>query len=271
MQNKITKRLFNKKSYILGGLGLIGSSISKKFFENGSSIVILDKDKNNFNNFLTKNQIKSRDIVFSKFDCTNLKNIEKNLYKIIIKNGCPDIFINASYPFSKNWSKNNFNQIKLSYYNDEISNQLNSSIWISHILAKKMSEKKIKGSIIQISSIYGKKAQDLTLYKGTKMKESFTYPIIKGGINIFTKQLASYYGNKNIRFNNIIAGGIEGHVAGETKKQSSVFKKNYLNKVLIKRLGTPDDISSAALFLSSDESNYITGSDLYVDGGWSAI
>tara|TARA_B100000989_G_C19440464_1_gene427085 strand:+ start:187 stop:990 length:804 start_codon:yes stop_codon:yes gene_type:complete len=267
MQN----RLNNKISYILGGLGLIGSAISKKFLNNGSKVIILDKSTKDFNNFIKKNEFKNKNIFFEKFDCTKLNNIEQSIIKIIKKNGCPNIFINASYPFTKNWNKNTFKDIKLKYYLDEITSQLNSSIWTSHVIAKFMSKNNIEGSIIQISSIYGKKAQDLNIYKGTKMNESFTYPVIKGGINIFTKQLASYYGNENIRCNNIIAGGIEGPVAGDQKKQSYKFKKNYIDKVLIKRLGSPIDISSAALFLSSDESSYITGTDIHVDGGWLAV
>ena len=264
-------RLKDKNAYVLGGLGLIGSSISKKFLHNGSKVVILDKDKKAFDHFINKNKFKNQNITFDFFDCADLTNIETNLKKIIKKNNCPNIFVNASYPYTKNFNKNNFEDVKLKFYLDEINSQLNSSIWISHIIAKAMSSKKIRGSIIQINSIYGKNAQDLSIYKGTNMKVNMTYPVIKAGINHFTKQLASVYGKKNIRFNNIISGGIEGPVAGGSKKQSFRFKRNYLNKVLIKRLGKPEDISFAALFLASDESNYITGSDIYVDGGWSAI
>ncbi|MAV82875.1 MAG: hypothetical protein CMI90_05390 [Pelagibacteraceae bacterium] len=271
MLSKNKGRLQNKNSYILGGLGLIGSSISKTFINNGSNLVILDNNKKNYEIFLKKNNLKKKDIKFEKFDCTKLDKIELNLKKIIKKNDYPDVFINASYPFTKNWGKNNFKDIKLSYFTNEINAQLNSSIWISHIIARTMLKAKIQGSVIQISSIYGNNAQDLSIYQGTKMKESLTYPVIKGAINNFTKQLASFYGNQNIRFNNIIAGGLEGPVSGEFKKQSNRFKDNYLNKVLIKRFAKPEDIAFAALFLSSDESSYITGSDLYVDGGWSAV
>ena len=72
-----------------------------------------------------------------------------------------------------------------------------------------MKSKKVKGSIIQLSSIYGVNAQDMNIYENTKMRESMTYSIIKGGINQLTKQMASYYGKYQIRINAICPGGIE--------------------------------------------------------------
>ena len=83
--------------------------------------------------------------------------------------------------------------------------------------------------------------------------------------------MASYYGQYNIRVNTISPGGILGHSKATTKKQSSTFIKNYKNKVPLKRLGNSTEIASTALFLSSDSSSYITGINLMVDGGWTAI
>ena len=74
-------RLKDKNAYVLGGLGLIGSSISKKFLHNGSKVVILDKDKKAFDHFINKNKFKNQNITFDFFDCADLTNIETNLKK----------------------------------------------------------------------------------------------------------------------------------------------------------------------------------------------
>ena len=71
-----------------------------------------------------------------------------------------------------------------------------------------MKNKKIKGNIIQFSSIYGIVGQDLDLYKGTKMRENISYSVIKGGILSLTRSMASYYGPYGIRVNTICPGGI---------------------------------------------------------------
>ena len=103
------------------------------------------------------------------------------------------------------------------------------------------------------------------------MHENMTYSVIKGGIINFTRQIASYYGKYNIRINSISPGGLKGHIAGSRKKQSKKFLKNYTNKVPLKRMCSPDDVASAILFMSSDASSYITGSNLIIDGGWSIV
>ena len=111
----------------------------------------------------------------------------------------------------------------------------------------------------------------MNVYEGTNAKNSMTYPIIKGGINHFSKQLASYYGKYQIRVNNICPGGIEGKFKGTDKKFDKKFSQNYKAQTLLKRFCSPEDVASAALFLASDASSYITGSSLIVDGGWTAI
>ena len=73
-----------------------------------------------------------------------------------------------------------------------------------------MSKKKIKGSIILLGSMYGVVGQNINIYQRTKMRENFAYAAIKGGIVNFTREMAAYYGKKNIRTNVICPGGIEG-------------------------------------------------------------
>mgnify|MGYP001324713106 FL=1 len=127
-----------------------------------------------------------------------------------------------------------------------------------------MVKKNISGSIIQLSSIYGIVGQNLEIYKGTKMAESMSYSVIKGGINNLTRQMASYYGKYNIRINSVCAGGVFDY-------QNKLFLKNYKKIVPLKRLAKTDEIASTVAFLSSDASSYITGSMIMVDGGWTAI
>ena len=148
---------------------------------------------------------------------------------------------------------------------------LNSYAWISKLIAEKMKKNKKKGSIINMSSIYGVVGQDLTIYKNTPLKENFTYSIVKGGIVSFTRQMASYYGKDGIRINCISSGGVEGHSAGISKKQNITFLKNYSNKVPLKRLAKSSEISNVIIFTSSDAATYITGANIIVDGGWTII
>ena len=134
-----------------------------------------------------------------------------------------------------------------------------------------MKKNKIKGSIIQLSSIYGVLGQNLNLYKSTKMQENLNYSIIKGGIVNFSRQLASIYGKYNIRVNTICPGGIEEENNINKKLQTNQFLRNYSNFCPMKRMGRPEDVAGSAIFLASKASSYITGSTFMIDGGWSAI
>ena len=133
-----------------------------------------------------------------------------------------------------------------------------------------MKIKKIKGSIIFINSIYGILAQDINLYKNTDININPVYSLIKSSLVGFSKNLAGNYGSHGIRSNTIISGGLEGKIAGSYKKQQKSFKKKYSSKTLLNRMTISTDISSAVYFLSTEESSYITGTEIYVDGGYSA-
>lgn len=257
--NYIKKFNLKKKTiFVLGGSGLIGSEICKALAQLDSKVINIDKVNKN-KDFNYKN-----DIFFYKMDVSNINHIDKNYSKLIKKYGTPDVFINSSYPKTKDWNSNSFKSIKFSSFDKNIKIHLNTFSWLAKLVAESMVKNKKSGSIIQLSSIYGIVGQNLEIYKGTKMSESMTYSIIKGGINNLTRQMASYYGKYNIRVNSLCAGGVFDH-------QNKLFLKNYKKIVPLKRLARSDEIASVVTFLSSDAASYITGSMIMVDGGWTAI
>lgn len=120
------------------------------------------------------------------------------------------------------------------------------------------------GSLILVSSIYGKTAPDFSIYKDEGFETEPDYPFIKGGMITFAKYLAAYFGRSNVRVNALIAGGLVG-------KQSDSFINKYANRTLLGRMASPNDIGGPICFLLSDLSSYVTGAELVVDGGWTAI
>ncbi len=261
--------LKNKKAFIIGGCGLLGSEISEALLSANAEVFVFDIDR-------TKGKILEKSFSKTKFkyiyfDLKNTDSID-NKFKIFIKKyGCPNIFINCSYPATKDWSKSSFSNNSLKLLKKNIDLHLNSYTWLSHKVCESMKQKKIKGSVINFGSIYGLVGQNMTIYKKTKIKENMNYSIIKGGIINFSKQLASYYGKNSIRVNAICPGGVQGHVKGKNKKQDKIFVKNYSELCPLGRLGTPQEIAASVLFLASDASSYITGSTFTVDGGWTSI
>lgn len=122
------------------------------------------------------------------------------------------------------------------------------------------------GSIVNVASIYGVVGNDFTIYEGYGGTSPAAYAAIKGGIINFSRYLASYYGKYNIRVNCVSPGGIL-----DTAHQNASFIERYSEKSPLKRLGNPEEIAPAINFLLSDEASFITGHNLMVDGGWTAI
>tara|TARA_Y100000591_G_scaffold330147_1_gene360344 strand:- start:908 stop:1702 length:795 start_codon:yes stop_codon:yes gene_type:complete len=251
------------KAYVVGGNGLIGKEIVKALEEFNAKVTVFDLNKNKI--------IENDKIKYVKFDCSKEKNIKNFFKNYIKKNGCPEIFINASYPATKDWKSNTFKKVKFESYKKNVEIHLNSYIWIAKTIADHMLKNKIKGSIIQLSSIYGLVAQDENLYKKTNINENMTYGVIKSSTIHFTRQLAAYYGKHNIRVNNLIIGGIKGHIKGSKKKQDKNFLKKFNLKVPLNRMGNSYEIPSSVIFLASPASSYITGSSIVVDGGYSIL
>jgi len=254
-------KLNNKKVYILGGFGLIGSKVVKNILSVKGKVIVLD---------IKKKKI-SKNIKYEKFDCSKLEDLEKNFDKITKKFGLPNIFINCSYPKTEDWDRCSFSKINLRRMTKNIEIHMNSYAWIAKIVADKMVKNKIKGSIINLNSIYGLLGQDLTIYNKTSMKENMPYSMIKGGLTNLTRQMASYYGRFGVRVNSICSGGLKEHVTRQVKFQNKQFIKNYEKKVPLKRLGNPEEVANVITFIASDASSYITGSNILVDGGWTII
>ncbi len=121
-----------------------------------------------------------------------------------------------------------------------------------------------RGSVINISSIYGVVSNDPTLYEGTEMRQPPSYTFVKGGMIQFTRYLAAYHGKSGVRANCISPGGY-------FNDQPKPFVDEYCRRVPIGRMMGNDDVQGAVVFLASDASKYITGTNLVVDGGWTAI
>ena len=244
-------KLKNKIIIITGGSGLLGTEIINCLNKNSATVI-------NFEiNIKT-----SEDLKVINCDITNQNSVKTAIKKVITRFGRIDGLINNAYPRTPDWGTI-FEEIKYDSWKENIDFQLNSYFYISQQVGIYMIKQQ-SGSIINMASIYGSVGPDFTLYDNTKMTMPAAYSAIKGGIINFTRYLASYLGKYNINVNTISPGGIYDN-------QNPVFVENYNKKVPMKRMGTPKDIAPSVAFLLSDEAKYITGQDLIIDGGWTAI
>ena len=122
------------------------------------------------------------------------------------------------------------------------------------------------GNVINIGSIYGMGGQDLSLYDEPELNVSLDYPIQKGGMIAYTKQLATTLAQYNIRANCLTLAGLRESVSPDAVG----FLKRYCKRTPLGRMAIGEDVKGPIVFLASDASAYVTGTNLVVDGGWTA-
>lgn len=240
----------DKVIVVTGGNGLLGKEMVYTFRGYGAITISVDIyfDKQGQDDYLV--------------DITNEESVKSLVNSIIGKYNKIDGWVNNAYPRTSDWG-NKFENILLESWRKNVDMHLNGYFICCQVILKQM---KLQGygSLINMSSIYGLIGPDFTIYEGTDMTMPAAYAAIKGGVNNFTRYLASYYGKYQIRINTVSPGGIYDN-------QPESFVNNYNIKVPLKRMGSPKDIVSSVFYLLTDESSYITGHNLIVDGGWSII
>ena len=238
--------LKGKNIIVTGASGGIGNSIIEKLNENGVNILAsgtriekLDELKNKF-----------RNIKILKFDISQTDKIEE-FVNVATKElgGSLDGIINNAGVAQDNLAI----RMSLQEWQKVIDINLTSTFLISKYAIKKMLKNK-SGRIINITSVVG--------HTGNLGQANYTAS--KAGIIAMSKSLAIEYAKKNININCISPGFIK---TAMTDKLDDKFKEAIISKIPSARLGDPDDIANAVLFLCSKQSNYINGETLHVNGG----
>jgi NAD(P)-dependent dehydrogenase (short-subunit alcohol dehydrogenase family) len=126
------------------------------------------------------------------------------------------------------------------------------------------------GSIINVSSMYGLVSPDPHLYQGTDFFNPPTYSVAKAGLLAFTRYVAAFWGSQNVRCNALVPGPFSNteETTANAVPADDPFLKRLVDRTALGRVGRPEELVGALLFLASSASSYMTGQSLVVDGGW---
>ena len=238
--------LKNKKIIVTGASGGIGNSIVKRLNDCGAKILAtgtkidkLEELKSKYNNI---------DVL--KFDISQNDKIEDFIEKATqTLGGSLDCIINNAGLTQDNLAI----RMNLDEWKKVIDINLTSTFLLSKFAIKKMLKNK-SGKIVNITSVVG--------HTGNLGQANYTAS--KAGIVAMSKSLAIEYAKKNININCISPGFIK---TAMTDKIDEKFKELIVSKIPSARLGDPEDVANAVLFLTSDQSNYINGETIHVNGG----
>tara|TARA_B100000029_G_scaffold516620_1_gene631838 strand:- start:64400 stop:65182 length:783 start_codon:yes stop_codon:yes gene_type:complete len=252
--------LENQIALITGGAGpLFGSSISEALAEAGATVIVASRNIENNKRFVTKLNSFGFKAHPEEVDIIEPQSVNTLRKRVIKRFGHIDILVNSAVVGRTGGFDE---QTPESWVHSAQGNMVGLFALCKAFIPGMVTLG--KGSIINISSIYGVVANDPGLYAGTEMKQPPDYTFVKGGMINFTRYLATYYGKQGIRANCICPGGY-------FDEQPTPFIERYENRVPLGRMLDNDDLKGAVVFLASEASKYITGTTLMVDGGWTAL
>ena len=255
--------LFNldqRVALVTGGAGIYGTHICRALAEARAKVIVAARNLERCEEFARDLRNEGLDVVATSLDLAEAESIVSVRDWISANFGRLDILVNNAV------ARAGGDLETVSEAEWESAMRVNSTgLFLACKMFSQLMIAQRSGVIINIASIYGVVGPDFDIYEGTELTNPANYAFAKGGMINFSRYMASYYGRFGIRVNTISPGGFR------TADQPKRFVDQYSRRTLLKRMATDDDIKGAIVYLASDASSYVTGQNLLVDGGWTAI
>lgn len=263
---KLLRELMNLKgrvALVTGGAGHIGLAIAEALAELGAKVVLLDINKGRCEE--NSKLISSKygvETFFLEVDLTKENKVRLVPGRVLEKFSRLDILVNCAaltgMPGLKGWSVP-FEEQSLDGWRKALEVNLTAVFTLVQACKKALTVSG-HGSVVNISSIYGVAGPDMRLYEGTGFSNSCAYSASKGGLLQLTRWLSTVLA-PDVRVNAVTPGGV-------WRNQPENFHKRYVERTPLRRMAKEEDIKGAVAYLVSDLSDYVTGQNLIIDGGW---
>lgn len=263
-------KLDQRVAIVTGGAGLLGKEFCRTLAEAGAGVVVADLDETAAQRVAESLQSEGWQAVSVKVDVTAPDSVHALVAQTLSIYDRLDILVNSAaldpkFDPQHGGHSNTFEAYPLELWNQALAVNLTGVFLCCQAVIPPMLRQG-KGVIINLASIYALNAPDQRLYQRDGQPPQYKpayYPVTKAGILGLTAYLAAYYGRQNIRVNALTPGGVY-------NEHDAEFVRSYSARTMLGRMAHKDDLNGALLFLASDASQYMTGANLIVDGGWSA-
>ena len=264
MNTKAVRRfdLTDKVALVVGGAGYLGVSICRGLAEHGAHVIIADIKESSAREAA---DLLNNDDLSAESMCLDLCDedaVKTAIDGIVDRHGNLDIVVNcAIYSTGKP-----FENMSMADWEKGMRISLSGAFVLSREASRVMVAQG-SGSIIQFSSMYGKVAPDPRIYAPDLSVNPMDYGVAKAGISQMTRYQAVMLAPKGVRVNSIVPGPFP-----DPRGQGSnaAFVKKLSDKVPMARVGKAEEIVGAVIFLASDVASFVTGTEIVVDGGWTA-
>jgi len=267
-----------KTAVVTGASGFLGRTFVRALLANGARVVALGRSERLAREAESwANEFGESSISIHRVDMYDTSALSNVLDQIVSEEKSIDILVNNAHELGP---ATGFNVPEGSLENatlDTWMRNLTGGVYWAALTTQKLGAKmkqQRSGSIINISTMYAIVAPRPQLYAGTEFVNPPGYSASKAALLSFTRYVASFWGAEGVRANAILPGpfsNTEDVGGANAVDQDSPFLQRLKGYTCLGRIGKPQELIGALLFLASDASSYITGQAIVVDGGWTAV
>ena len=257
-----TFNLKEKVVILTGGYGYLGKAIAESLLFHNATVYVLGKSKEKFTAAFQEISVDASQLHFLTCDVSLSESIQTAFQQVFDKEGKIDVLINNAF-YSKGQSPETMTDEEWSFGIDGTLSSVFRSIREIIPFYKKANS----GKIINVASMYGVVAPQFEIYDDfPAFLNPPHYGAAKAGIIQLTKYYASFLGKYDVQVNAVTPGPFP----SDSVRESKGFVKALESKTSLNRIGKPEDLAGAFVFLASDTADFITGQNIVVDGGWTS-
>ena len=248
-----------KAVVITGACGLIGRALVESFQERGARVLATDLELSELEGFASDF---SENVWGTACDVSQAGDVTKLLKTAFSKLGKVDVLINNHQFKPQGFLEAEAEDFPENLWDDILQVNLKGTFLTCRDFGKHMLENG-SGSIVNFASTYGIVSSNPALYTDNSLGNPIAYTASKGGVIALSKYLGSYWAARGVRVNAISPHGVWNEHEDEFVNRFSAMSP-------MKRLSQTDEVAGGVIYLASDASSYVTGSNLVIDGGWTA-
>lgn len=249
----------NRVVVLTGACGLIGRTLARAFHERGGRVAVVDIPAARPAEFA---QSLGEPAASFECDVSRADQVAALRDAVLARFGRVDVLINNHQFKPKGFTDAKAETFPQELWDAIISVNLTGTFLTCRDFGAVML-KQGKGSIINVASTYGVVSSNPDLYENNSLGNPVAYTASKGGVIMLTRYLGAYWAERGVRVNCVTPHGV-------ANNHEAAFIERFSRKSPMRRLMNADEVIGATLFLASDASSYATGSNVLVEGGWTA-
>ncbi|MEV4668904.1 SDR family oxidoreductase [Microbacterium sp. LWO12-1.2] len=264
----------DKVVIVTGGFGQIGAEFVRSLHERGARVAVTSRSE--VADPAARLGLDDPDgrLLAVAMDITDQASVDAGFDRVLATWGVPTVVVNNAgldtQPSAPPEVSGPFEEFPVEVFREVVDTNLVGTFLVTQAAGRRMRDAGVGGSIVNVGSIYGmvSPVQDIYAYKaedtGIPFIKPVAYSAAKSGLYNLTRYCATYWGRAGIRVNTLTPSGVR------RDTQDAKFQANYIERMPIGRMAEADEYNGALVFLASDASAYMTGSNVVVDGGWTA-